>query len=71
MNKIDFSFISIKTNTLPNTIKIKLSPNLIKIKLNIFNLTNYELVNELKKFENIINIYNSIRKINLIFDKIS
>ena len=69
MNKIDFSFINIKTNISPNTIKIKLSPNLIEIKLNIFNITNYELVNELGKFENIINIYNSIKKINLIFDK--
>lgn len=69
MNKIDLKFINVKINTTPNTIKVKVSPNLIEIKLNIFNLSNYELVNELSKFENVINIYNSIKRINLFFDK--
>jgi leucyl aminopeptidase len=68
MKKIDVFFIY-NTQLLDNLIKIESSEQSVIIKLNVFNLSNYDLVKQMGKIENIIKIYDSIKRINLIFDK--
>ncbi len=68
MKKIDVNFI-LNTQSVDKTISIDTNTDSVTVKLNVFNLGNYELSNELNKIENIIKIYNSIKRINLIFHK--
>jgi len=68
MKKIDINFV-LNTQSVDKTISIETKEDSITVKLNVFNLENYELVNELKKIENVIKIYNSFKRINLIFHK--
>jgi leucyl aminopeptidase len=68
MKKIDVSFI-LNTQSVDKTISIETSEGSIIIRLNVFNLENYELVDELNKIENLIKVYNSIKRVNLIFHK--
>ncbi len=68
MKKIDVNFV-LNTQSVDKTISIDTNTDSVTVKLNVFNLGNYELSNELKKIENIIKIYNSIKRINLIFHK--
>lgn len=68
MKKIDVYFLN---NTLVNGSQINIESNsdFVTAKLNIFNLTNYEICKEIKKLADLIKVFDSIKRINLIFDK--
>lgn len=68
MKKIDIYFINNTQNNI-KTISINITETCVTIKLNIFDISNYEFGKELIKINNIINIYSSIKRINIIFDK--
>lgn len=64
---IIYIYITNKTDN-KEIILTKKNNNKIKVRLNINNLTNYEINKELSKIKNILNIYNNIKKIKIIFD---
>jgi leucyl aminopeptidase len=68
MKKIDIVFLynSLSNN---NTINIIINTNSVIIKLNVFGIDNYIFCKELNKLNNIIKLYDSIKRINVIFDK--
>ncbi len=68
MKKIDVFFIY-NTQPVVNTVNIETSEQSVQIKLNVFNLGNYDLVKQMGKIENVIKIYDSIKRVNIIFAK--
>ena len=68
MKKIDVYFLN-NTNANGKNIIIDTNSSSVTAKLNIFNLENYEIVKELKKLSDLIKLFDSIKRINLIFDK--
>jgi leucyl aminopeptidase len=66
MDKINIYFINKLRKK--ESIDIK-SDKLIKIKIYILNLSNYELTNQINNIKNIFNMYSSIKKIDIAFEK--
>jgi leucyl aminopeptidase len=67
INKTD----SVSLNPKIKTVQSKKGKNIIKLILNIFNLSNYEITNNIYKLKNIINMYNQIKKFNILFININ
>jgi len=67
MKKIYIIFIN-NSKLVDSQIEITYSNEDIILKINIFNLSNYELVNNISKLNNIIKFYDQIKKINIIFN---
>ena len=68
MKKIDIFFINDCSSTGIDKTSIIINNN-IEIKINLFNLSNYELDKELDKANDLIKIYNNIKRVNIIFSK--
>jgi leucyl aminopeptidase len=68
MRKIDVFFLY-NTKLNDKQINIENNPDSVIVKLNIFNISNYEFGKELEKLSALLKIYNSIKRINLFFDK--
>ena len=68
MNKINIFIIN--NNSIMDNFILKLN-NEINIIINIYNLCNYKINNNINKINNIINIYDNINKINIIFKNIN
>jgi len=68
MKKIDVYFLN-HSQLIDNKINIVINADSVTVKLNIFNIGNYEFGKELEKISGLIKIYNSIKRINLIFDE--
>lgn len=67
MKKIDIFFIN-NSKSLDSNPQIESNKYNIILKINIYNLSNYQLINNISKINDIINIYNQIKRINIIFD---
>jgi leucyl aminopeptidase len=67
MKKIDIFFIN-NSKSLYSNPQIESNKDNIILKINIFNLSNYKLINNISKINDIINIYNQIKRINIVFD---
>lgn len=66
MDKINIYFIN--KSKKKESIDIK-SDKLIKIKIYVMNLSNYELTNQINNIRNVFNMYSSIKKIDIAFEK--
>lgn len=67
MKKIDIFFIN-NSKSLDSNPQIDTTKDTIIIKINIFNLSNYQLINNISKINTIITIYDQIKRINIVFD---
>lgn len=68
MNTIKILFLNNLNNYSDDKTTLNINKNIFLIKININNITNYNLVKEIKKISNLLNINNEIKKINIIFD---
>lgn len=72
MNKIDI-YINYSPKDLNNIFDMSKSNHTVKIDINIFNLSNYELVKTFEKIKSVLKIFdskqNQIKRINIIMDK--
>ena len=68
MKKIDVYFLN-NSQLNDNKINIVINADSVTVKLNIFNIGNYEFGKELEKISDLIKIHDTIKRINLIFDK--
>ncbi len=67
MKKIDIFFIN-NSKLLDSNPQIEINKNNIIVKINIFNLPIYDFIIKISKLNDIIQIYNQIKRINIIFD---
>jgi leucyl aminopeptidase len=67
MKKIDLFFIN-NIKALDSYPIIETNKDGLLIKINIFNLSNYNLVNQILKINDLIHIYEQIKRINIVFD---
>lgn len=68
MKKIDVYFIY-NTVEFSNPFNMISNDISIKIRINLFNLDNYDIDTMMKKINNVIKLYPSIKRVNVIFDK--
>lgn len=67
MIKINILFVNINYKKHKIT-SININKKIYLLKINIYNITNYNLIKEIKKISNLLNINNKINNINIIFD---
>lgn len=67
MKKIDIFFIY-NSNLFDSNPLIEINNKQISIKVNCYNLSNYNLTKQFNKINDLINIYDKIKRINIIFD---
>lgn len=65
MNELKIIFLYNSTN---NKTIIEINEKISLIKINVYDISIYNLVKEIKKISDILNIYDNIKNINIIFD---